>query len=177
LPKKTRKEKEKIVEDLREKIARQQAVYVTKMSGLTVAEANSLRRSIMDAGGEFKVAKLTLIRIASEGTPVEEVARSLTGPMAFVFAYDDPVAVAKSLKGFIKEVPKLELVSGVLSGKVISSQDIESLAELPSREELVAKIVGTIAAPLNNFVGTLAAIPRQLIYVLNAIKDKKAEAA
>ncbi|RMG60129.1 MAG: 50S ribosomal protein L10 [Deltaproteobacteria bacterium] len=177
MPKKTRKEKEKIVEDLKEKIARQKAFIVTKMSGLTVAEANTLRRSVKDASGEFKVAKLTLMRIASQGTPVAEVAEKLTGPMGFLFAYEDPVAVAKALKGFVKEVPKLEVVGGVLAGKVITPKEVESLAELPSREELIAKAVGTIAAPLNNFVGTLAAIPRQFLYVLHAIREQKEKAA
>ncbi len=173
MPKKTRKEKEEIVAGLREKVSRQTATILTQMSGLTVAEATDLRKSIMHAGGEFKVTKNTLLKIAAKETPLAPLIKDLVGPTALVFAYEDPASVAKAMKTFSRGVPKLTPFAGLLGGKTISREEIATLAELPGKDELLAQLVGTIAGPLNGFVRTLAGIHRKLLFVLAAIEGKK----
>lgn len=173
MPKKTRKEKEKIVEELREKVSRQKGAVLTKMSGLSVAEVTDLRRKIREAGGEFKVAKINLLKIASRGSPLEPLVHDITGSTAVVFAYDDPVTVAKTFKGFAEKVPKIEAIGGLLGGKTVTPKDVYTIAALPSKDELTAKLVCTIAAPVSGLVGVLSAIPRQLLYSLNAIRNEK----
>lgn len=175
MPKKTRQEKAVIVDDLREKITRQTASYVTAMSGLNVEEITELRRKVREAGGEFKVTKISLLKRASEGTTLEPIVNELTGPTAMVFAYEDPVGVARAMKGFADKVAKVEPVSGLLGDRLISKDDIVTLATLPSRDELLARMVGTIAAPVRDLVGIMAAVPRQLLYAFQAISDNKKE--
>lgn len=173
MPKKTRKEKEEIVAGLRDKVSRQTATILTQMKGLTVAEATDLRKSIRHAGGEFKVTKNTLLKIAAKETSLEPLTKDLVGPTALVFAYEDPASVAKAIKTFSRGVPKLTPFAGVLGGKTIDGEDIATLAELPGKDELLSQLVGTIGAPLNGFMRTLAGIPRRLLFVLAAIEGKK----
>ncbi len=134
------------------------------------------RRSIKDADGSYRVVKNTLLKIAAEGTPVSGLEDHFSGPTAVAMAQGDPLAVAKALVEFAKTNKKLELQGGLLGEKVLTIDDIKALAELPSRDELLAKMLGSINAPLSNFVGVMAAIPRQLLYVLKAIEQNKAEA-
>ncbi|MBW2520659.1 MAG: 50S ribosomal protein L10, partial [Deltaproteobacteria bacterium] len=97
----------------------------------------------------------------------------LVGPTAIAFAKEDPVAPAKALVEFAKSHEAFELKAGVLDGKLLSPADIKALSDLPSREELLAKMLGSMSAPASNFVGVLAAIPRSMVQVLSAIKDQK----
>jgi len=173
LPKKTREEKEQIIEELREKVSRQTAAVLTQMSGLTVEEATLLRRQIREAGGEFKVTKNTLLRIATEGTHLESLVKGITGPTAVVFSYGDPAVVAKAIKTFTRKVPKLSPLSALLGEKVITSEEVAKLADLPGREELISMMVRTVAAPLTGFMTTLTGVPRKLVYALSAIEGQK----
>lgn len=173
MPKKTRKEKEKIVEELREKVSRQKGAVLTRMSGLSVAEVTDLRRKLRESGGEFKVAKISLLQIASQGSPLEPLVKDITGSTAVVFAYEDPVTVAKTFKVFIEKVPKIEAIGGLLGDKRVTPKEVLTIAELPSKDELNAKLVRTIAAPLSGLAGLLTAIPRQLLYSLTAIRGLK----
>ncbi len=173
MPKKTREQKEQIVMELREKVSRQTAAILTQVSGLTVEEATSLRRQIREAGGEFKVTKNTLLRIASEGTLIEKLVKGVTGPTAVVFSYGDPAQVAKVIKNFTRKVPKLSPLSALLGEKVISSEEVARLADLPGKEELITLTVRTMAAPLTGLMTTLSAIPRKLLYALSAIEEQK----
>ena len=170
----TRSEKETVIAEVAEKVSRASALYFTDFSGLTVAEASELRREFRKSGIEYKVVKNTLLDLASRDTDKASLAPYYAGPTAVAFSYDDPVAAAKVLSKFAKTQPNtFKLKAGVLTGKAMSVADIQALADLPSREVLLAKLLGTINAPVANFVGVLAAVPGSFVRALNAIKVQK----
>jgi len=171
----TRAQKAEVLKLLKDKFSRAEGVFITSFRGFTAAESNEIRKLVREKGGEVKVAKNTLIRIASQGTNFEKVVDFIEGPTALVFAYEDPVEVAKVINNFIKEHPSLELKGFVIQGKGYEAKAIENLVKLPSREVLLAQVLGTLQAPIANFVGVLAAVLRNFLYVLKAIEQKKAE--
>ena len=169
-------EKKTIVEDLHEKFARSKVVIVTDYKGLDVSEMNALRTKLDEADIEYKVVKNTLLRRASEGTDVSLIVDSFTGPSAVALSYDDPVAPAKVLTAFASEAKKLDLKIGVLDGKVLDLNAIGALSALPSRDILLSQLLSTIAGVPTAFVRVLSDMPRQLLSVLQAVRDQKAEA-
>ncbi len=171
----TREQKAEIIKSLKEKFLKSESVFVTTYRGFTAIESNEIRKLIREKGGEFKVAKNTLIRIASQETPSQLVNDYVEGPTALVFVYEDPVEIAKTLHNFIKEHPSLKLRGFVIQGKGYGAEAIEQLVKLPSREVLLAQLLGTLQAPISNFVGVLAAVLRNFLYVLKAIEEKKAK--
>ncbi len=171
----TRAQKAEIIKALKEKFEKSEGVFVTSFRGFTVAESNEIRKLIREKGGEVKVAKNTLIRIASQNTQYEGVKDLMEGPTALVFAYQDPIEIAKVVHNFIKDHPALQLKGFVIQGKNYDAKSIESLVKLPPREVLLAQVLGTLQAPIANFVGVLAAVIRNFLYVLKAIEQKKAE--
>lgn len=165
--------KEIVVKQLAEKLARAKAAYLSDYRGINVDQANTLRGELLKTGVEYRVVKNTLLKLAIKGTDTECLGEYLTGPTALTIVNDDPVAPAKVLNDFAKNIEAFELKCGVLEGKMLSVEDIKALAELPSRDELLAKMLGSINAPVSNFVGVLAAVNRSLVQVLAAIKDQK----
>ncbi len=166
--------KQQIVADLHDKLQRAKAVFLADFRGMNVGKATELRNELRKAGVEYKVVKNTLLDLASQETDKAALSPHYAGPTAIALSYDDPVAAAKVLSRFAKEQQAtLKLKAGVLSGKVITVPDIQALADLPSREVLIAKLLGTMQAPTANFVGVLAAVPGSFVRVLNAIKTKK----
>lgn len=168
-----RPEKVKFVEDLTEKFKASQSIIFTNYRGLNVAEVTDLRFRLREAGVEYKVAKNTLTRFAVKNAEIDVEEEVLMGPTAIAFGVEDPVAPAKILLDFAKEKKALEIKGGILAGDFISAERVTALSKIPSREELLAKALGSMKAPINNFVGTLAAVPRKLLYALNAIKEQK----
>lgn len=166
--------KEQLVTELAGKLSSARATFLADYRGLTVEAASDLRRKLHEAGVEYRVVKNTLLRLASKGTDVEALDDHFFGPTAIAIVGDDPVAPAKVLADLAKDSKVFELKAGTLGDKVISAEDIEALAKLPGREELLAKMLSTMNAPASNFVGTLGAIPRQMVQALSAIKDQKA---
>lgn len=166
--------KEQIVNELTEKLKASKATFVADYRGLTVDEVNTLRQELSKAGVEYRVVKNTLLKLAAKGTGSECLEAYLSGPTAIAIAGDDPVAPAKILSDFAKGKDKFQLKIGSLDGKILSTEDIRALAELPSREVLLSKMLSTMNAPVSNFVGVLAAVPRSLVQVLGALGDKKA---
>ena len=163
------------VQKLSEKLARSQAVFIAEYRGLSVAQMTDVRARGRAAGGEMRVAKNTLMAIAlkEEGLPVPE---ELTlGPNVYTLAYDDAVAVAKALQDFAKEKPNkaLKIKGGILGQSILSPEKVTALAELPSREQLLAQVVGTIAAPLRGLVTVLSGPSRGLVTCLSQIRDNK----
>ena len=169
-----RSEKEVIVQQLAEKLNGTQAVFLADYRGINVDQATQLRRELVQAGVEYKVVKNNLLKLAAKGTHAEGLQDFCAGPTALALAGADPVAPAKILSKFAKEIEAFELKAGVLSGKVLTVAEIGALAALPSREELLAKALSSMNAPVTNFVGTMAAIPRSLVQVLGAIGETKA---
>jgi large subunit ribosomal protein L10 len=166
--------KQQVVAEMHEKLVQAKAVFLADFRGMTVGKATELRNELRKADVEYKVVKNTLLELASRDTDKAVLADHYTGPTAIALTYSDPVAAAKVLSRFAKEPQsKLALKAGVLSGKAITVADIQALAELPSREVLLAKLLGTLQAPAANFVGVLAAVPGSFVRALNAIREQK----
>ncbi len=171
----TRAQKAEIVKNLREKFLNSEGVFVTTFKGFTVAESNEIRKLIREKGGEFRVVKNTLIKLASQETPFQPVTEYVEGPTALVIAYKDPIEIAKVLNKFIKDHPSLKLRGFVIQGRGFKAEAIEDLVKLPPKEILLAQVLGTLQAPIANFIGVLSAIIRNFLYVLKAIEEKKAK--
>jgi large subunit ribosomal protein L10 len=166
--------KKQVVAELHDKLQRAKAVFLADFRGMDVGKATRLRDELRKASVEYKVVKNTLLDLASRETDKESLSPHYIGPTAIAFSYDDPVAAAKVLSRFAKEQQAaFRLKAGVLSGKMISVADIQALADLPSREVLIAKLLGTMQAPATNFVGVLAAVPAGFVRLLDAIKTRK----
>lgn len=163
---------EKIVAEIKEKFEESTAVVLTDYRGLNVAQVTELRAKLREADVEYKVLKNTLTKLAAHQVGLEALDEYLTGPTAIAFS-KDPVAPAKILSEFAKENKALEIKAGVLEGKVISLEEVKDLAALPSREELLAKVVGGMQAPLYGLAAVLNGCLRNLVYVLDAVRQQK----
>lgn len=167
--------KQELVTEMHERLGRAKAVFLADFRGMDVGKATTLRNELRSASVEYKVFKNTLLERASQGTDMECLSPYLTGPTAIAISYDDPVGAAKVLSKFAKDPQgKFVLKVGVLSGKLLDVKQIQALAELPSREVLLAKMLGSMQAPATNFVGVLAALPGSLVRALDAIRAQKA---
>jgi large subunit ribosomal protein L10 len=166
-------DKKRIAQNLNERFSKAAVIIVTDYKGLDVTAINDLRRKLRQEEVEYQVAKNSLLVRASEDTDVALIKDMFKGPNAVAMSYGDPVAPAKILSEFAKDNEVLEIKIGVMDGKILDPDAIKSLAALPSREVLL----GTFLSALNNvptgFVRTLAEIPRQLLNVLQAVKDQK----
>ncbi|ADO77822.1 50S ribosomal protein L10 [Halanaerobium praevalens] len=169
-----RPEKEAVVKELTDKFSSAKSLVVTDYLGLDVAEMTELRSQLREAGVEFKVVKNTLATIAANDVEMEEMTEYFSGPTAIAFGEDDAVSPAKVLVEFAKDHEVLEIKAGLLNGEIISKEKVESLAEIPSREELLAKAFASMKAPLTGLVNVLQGNIRGLVQVLNQIKEEKA---
>ncbi len=167
-------QKEMVIAEIKEQIAGSEVAIITQYVGLNVAKATELRKQLREAGAQFKVYKNTLARRALRELDLEKAADFMEGPTAWAFC-KDPVVPAKLLKDFSKEVPFVAMRGGILTGSVVNGAQLEALADLPPREQLIAQVVGTIAMPLRNAVGVLSALPRNLVNVLDQIRKKEEE--
>lgn len=168
-----REEKVKVVEELKTKFNDSSSVVLVDYKGLNVQEATELRETFREAGVDYKVYKNTLAEIAVKELGYDDLIEYLVGPTAIAFSEDDPVAPAKILTEAIRKYRKMALKGGIVDGKIIDIEGVRELAELPSREELIAKMLGSMNAPISNFVGVLNGTMRALVYALNGIKEQK----
>jgi len=168
-----RADKVAVVGEVRERLSGADASVVTEYRGLSVADLADLRRSLAAAGGDYKIFKNTLVRLAVAGSPHEPIRDLLTGPTAIAFVHGDVSAVAKALREFGRGNPHLVVKGGILDGGLLSPSQLSALAELPSREVLLARIAGAIAAPLTQMAGLLKAMPQDLAYGLSAVLDQR----
>lgn len=167
------KAKEAAVAEIKEKLERSQAVILIDYRGLTVEEVTELRNLYRKNGIEYRVLKNTMIHRAAEELGWEDLFPYLNGPTAVVFGYDDPALAAKLATDFVKSSKKTEIKVGVVEGKVIDPAGVQALAELPSRETLIAMVLGTMNAPIAGLARTLNGTIAKLAYALNAIAEKK----
>lgn len=170
---KTRKEKEQIVSDLADKLAKMKSAVFTSVSGYTMDDANALREKGHDSGVEYLIIKKTLLVRALEKNGFAVSKDMLEGSVLLSIGYDDVVAPARLMKEFSKGRDNMRVLSGILEGNLVDANKVQLLADLPSKQELLAKVVGTINAPLSGFVNVLAGNLRNVVYVLSAIKDTK----
>lgn len=172
-----RPEKEAIVAELKEKLEQSKAAILTDYRGLNVAAMTELRRLMREQGLEYRVVKNTLTRFAAQELGLDNLEPYLEGPTAIAFSFEDPVAPAKVIMDFAKEHKQLEVKAGLLRGKVIQPEGVKELADLPPREVLLAQVLGGLQAPIAGLVGVLNGAPRNLVYVLEAIRKQKEEAS
>lgn len=172
-----RKQKEDVVAQLSAVFEKSQAVFVADFKGLPVDQMSELRRKISQAGGEFQVAKNTLAKIAAKGTDAECVSDLLHGNNALGSTNGDPAAFAKALVEFAKTNDKLVIKGAALGGNLLNFDQVKAMADLPSREVLLAMMLGAMNAVPGGFVRVLAAVPQKLVYALAAIRDSKESAA
>ena len=170
-----RAQKEKVVEELGQIFESSGVVVVSHYAGLTVAEMQDLRSRAREAGGSVRVAKNRLAKIALEGKPCESMADLLTGMTVLTYS-EDPVAAAKVAEGFAKDNKKFEILGGAMGENALDRKGVETVSKMPSREELIASIVGCIGAPASNIAGAIGAPASNIASILSTIEEK-AEAA
>jgi large subunit ribosomal protein L10 len=161
------------VEALKAVIAAQRGAVVAEYRGMTVSEMTALRRKLREVNAEFRVVKNTLIRRAAEGTPFGALSGNFKGPTAVAFAHGDPVALAKAMKEYAAGSPKVTLRAGYLDGKALSAAEVQALADVPSRQVLLSRLVGGLSSPISRLAQALSGPPRKLVYVLESIRKQK----
>lgn len=171
MPSQEKKEKVKKIEKWFEKC---ESVLVLRYKGLKVSEANELRTLVGKNGAELRVLKNTLTRIALTGTPHEELVQLIDGPIAVVFAGQEPTAVAKVLKDYSRGRKDFQLLGGWFQERLITGKQAEAIATLPPREVLLARMLGQAAAPLSGFVGVCAGPVRKMLGLFQALKERAA---
>ncbi len=166
----TRAQKQTILQDLDKKIEKHKVIIFFDFTGLKVKDFSNLRKKIKAVGDELKVVKKTLMEIAFKKAKIEADPKKMPGEVALVFGYKDGMGPAKTIYQFSKENEHLKILGGFFEDKFRTAEDIIILAQLPSREELLAKLLGTISAPVSNFVRVLQGNIRSLAYIISQIK-------
>src|SRR3954470_4128980 len=163
-----RPEKVAVVNEVRERLSSWGGAILTEYRGLNVTEIADLRRALRQAGGEYTIYKNTLVRFAVRELGLQELEELLVGPTAIAFVDGDAAAVAKSLRDFARGNPNLVIKGGILGETVLSAKDTSALAELPSKEQLLAQLAGAMAAPLQQMAGLLKALPQNFAHAPRA---------
>lgn len=171
-----RNKKQKVVEELGAKLSKVNCMFIAEYSGMSVAQITRLRRELRSVGVEFNVVKNTLLAIAAEGTKAAILKDKFSGPNAIVCIYDDPVSAAKIFQSFAKDMPQLKMKAGFLGDKMLSPEEIVVLATLPSRDMLIAKLLGLLQSMPQRLLYVLQGNISKLLYTLDAIKEQKAQA-
>jgi large subunit ribosomal protein L10 len=168
-----RNEKVAVVDEVTAKLNAADAVIVTEYRGMKVGQLATLRRQLRASGGEYKVYKNTLARFAAQNAGVADLAELMVGPTALAFVTGDAAAVAKVLRDAARTNPLLIIKGGAMSGTSMSARDVESLADLPSRDVLLARFAGALQAPMVKTAGLLQALPRNFAYGLKALIEQQ----
>src|SRR3954447_14872248 len=172
-----RAEKVAVVDEVSAKLSAADATIITEYRGMSVGQLATLRRSLRNSGGEYKVYKNTLARFGADKAGIDGLSELLAGPTAIAFVTGDAAGVAKALKDAAKTNPFLIIKGGSIAGQSMTANDIEALADLPSRDVLLAMLAGAFKAPLVKAAGLLQALPRNFAYGLKALIDQQEHAA
>lgn len=168
-----RDQKTEIISALNDTFSKAKFAVVADYRGLKVTELEKLRKNLRENDAQIQVAKNTLLRLAVKGTACESLSDSFTGTTAVAVGFKEPVGPSKALAAFSSEYSAFSIRTAILDGKLLSADDVVALSKLPSREELLAKLLGTMSAVPTSFVRVLSAVPQKLLYALTAIKDQK----
>ena len=168
-------EKKAVVAEVGAEVAQAQTVVVAEYRGIAVTDMTVLRSKARSSGVYLRVLKNSLARRAVDGTPFSGLADQMIGPLAYGFS-KDPVAAAKVMHEFAKTNDKFVIKAGAMPNFVMSAKDVGNLASMPSRDELLAKLMGTMQAPITQFVRTLNEVPTRFVRALAAVRDKQTEA-
>ena len=169
-------DKSATVSDLSQKMSKADAIYLADFSGIDVAAVTQLRRSLREAGVDYQVVKNRLAKLAARDAGLDSLGEYLEGPTAMAFVQDDPVTPAKILQKFIDGGGKLAIKTGVVDGQILTPEAVKQLARLPSRDELIGKVIGSVQAPLYGLSAVLSGLLRGVVVALSAVKDQKADA-
>lgn len=174
-----KEQKAESVQEIKEMITSSEALYLTDFSGLTVEEVNEIRKEFFKSGVKYKVVKNTLtVRALKEtdkySSHIEKLTESLNGPTGIVFASENPVAPAKIIKKYFEKIQKPKLKVAILENEMYDSKSLNTLASLPSKEEVIASILGSLDAPASGIVGSINAVMRDLFSVIEEVGKKKA---
>lgn len=169
-------DKKAVVAEVSAKLTQAQAIVLAEYRGLEVGDMTALRAKARNSGVYLRVLKNTLVRRAVAGTPFEKLAQHMVGPLAYGIS-NDPVAAAKVLNEFAKANEKFVIKAGAMPGQVMTAKEVSTLATMPSREELLAKLMGTMQAPIATFVRTLNEVPGRFVRTLAAVRDQKEKQA
>jgi large subunit ribosomal protein L10 len=170
-----RTHKVEVVAEVKTRMGEATASIVSEYRGLTTAELAELRTSLSAAGGDYRIFKNTLVRLAIDGGEYQPLSEYLNGPSALTFVQGDISAVAKALRDFSRANPLLVIKGGLADGSLLSSADLAALADLPPREVLLARLAGALAAPMQQMAGLLQALPRNMAYGISALIEQRQE--
>lgn len=165
--------KENKINEIKEKLSKAQVAVVTEYKGFSVDEITDLRRQLQKEDGDYMVTKNTLAKIAVKGTAYEVLTDVFKGPIALAFGFKDQVSPAKAVNNFIKEVKKGEIIAAALDGKLLSADEAKALANLPSKEEIYAKMLGCINSPASGIANATNSVITQLVRTMAAVRDAK----
>lgn len=165
--------KQEKIEAMKENFAKAKVAVVTEYRGLSVEEITKLRRALQKENSDYMVTKNTLAKVASKGTRFEVLEEVLKGPVAIAFGFADEVAPAKVLKKFIKEAKKGQIIAAAMDGKLLNAKETEVLADLPSKEELYAKMLGCINSPATGIAGAVNAVMSGLVRAMDQVAKQK----
>lgn len=171
----TRTDKEQMLAEYEGGLAKAPHAFLLGYQGITVPQVTELRNRVRNSGGEYIVVKNTLALRAIDSQALAQLKEHFVGPTAVVFSLTDPVAVAKALTDYAKDVPAIKLKAGLVEGRAIAADQIKDIASLPSREELIAKLLFLMQSPVTRFVRVLAAVPQSFVMVLDQVRKKKEE--
>jgi large subunit ribosomal protein L10 len=171
----TRTDKEKLIAEYQEGLATAPHAFLLGFKGLTVPQATELRNRVRATGGEYLVVKNNLALRAIDSTALAALEEHFAGPTAVVYSTKDPVTLAKALTDYAKDVPAIELKAGMVERRAVAAAQIKEIAQLPSREQLIAKLLYLLQSPIARFAGMLAAVPQSLVLVLDQVRKQKEE--
>ena len=171
----TRSDKEEILAQYENGLASAPHAFLLGYQGITVPQVTELRNRVRQGGGEYVVVKNTIALRAIDSKALGQLKEHFVGPTAVAFSLTDPVGVAKALTDYAKDVPAIKLKAGLVEGRAIAADQIKDIASLPSREELIAKLLFLVQSPITRFVRVLAAVPQSFVMVLDQVRKKKEE--
>jgi len=169
----TKQQKQKILEDLKEKLDKQKAILFADFTGLKVKDFSNLRKKLKKEGSELKVAKKTLFGLALKNAGFEIPLKKMNGEITAVFDYEDELAAAKTVYQFTETNKNLKILGGIFEQKFIEAEKLIELAKLPTKKELLGRLIGSISAPLSGFINVLEGNIKSLVYVLSSIKGRQ----
>jgi large subunit ribosomal protein L10 len=173
----TRNDKEQLLAEYENGLAKAPHAFLLGYQGITVPQVTELRNKVRASGGEYVVVKNTLALRAIDSQALAQLKEHFVGPTAVVFSQTDPVALAKALTDSVKDIPALKFKAGLVEGRAIAADQIRDIASLPSREELIAKLLFLLQSPVIRFARVLAAVPQSFVMVLDQVRIKKEEQA
>lgn len=173
----TRNDKEQLLAEYESGLAEAPHAFLLGYQGITVPQVTELRNKVRASGGEYVVVKNTLALRAIDSKALGQLKEHFVGPTAVVFSQKDPVALAKALTDSVKDIPALQFKAGLVEGRAIPADQIKDIAALPSRDELLAKLLFLLQSPITRFARVLAAVPQSFVMVLDQVRKKKEESA